>query len=69
MNQFQVRDANGTALDFECIEGSHVFFNGAAGEDFYSAWEDLDAETRKAFLEVRDSFSQLAAKVKHRVSR
>lgn len=69
MAQVSMKDANGTGFDFECVEGSHVFFNGAAGEDFYSAWEDLTPDTRKAFLEAWDSLSQLARKVNTELSR
>ena len=63
MTELTVKNGVEAALEFECVEGAHVFFNGAAGEDFYSEWEDLDAETRKAFLEVRDNLSQLVTKV------
>ncbi len=69
MTGFMVKNGVEAALEFECIEGSHVFFNGAAGEDFYSEWEDLDAKTRKACLEVRDNLSQLAAKVNTTLAR
>ncbi len=53
-----VRDcSNNAVFDFACVEGSHVFFDGGNGEDFFSEWEDLSEAQREKFLALRDMLS------------